>query len=149
MLATCWSTLLFLFSSSKPIRFIEKSRPGTQMVCSSFSPGNMSAIVKYPEYYTNIQSCIPWVNRCRFSTPLTGKKWWPVTKRSVEWRLTLFILTTPEVKIEERYNHTTSHLTLVLLIYIILLVRIFSKKTKNNFNYQIYLFKLSILNSHS
>lgn len=38
LILTCLSNLYFP-SSSKPIRFIEKSRPGTQMVCSSFSPG--------------------------------------------------------------------------------------------------------------
>lgn len=38
------SLLLYFPSRSKPIRFIEKSRPGTQMVCSSFSPGKETVL---------------------------------------------------------------------------------------------------------
>lgn len=36
-----YNAMTFLFDRSKPIKFIEKSRAGAQMLCSSFSPGGI------------------------------------------------------------------------------------------------------------
>ena len=42
-----------LYFRLKPIRFIEKSRPGTQMVCSSFSPGQKKICNKAEYMYAS------------------------------------------------------------------------------------------------
>ncbi|XP_073258237.1 PH-interacting protein-like [Porites lutea] len=50
------STLKF---EPKPIRFIEKSRPGTQMVCSSFSPGGSFLVSGSTDHIIRIYQMTP------------------------------------------------------------------------------------------
>ena len=38
--------VVYLFFRTMPIKFNEKSRPGAQMLCSSFSPGSYAASVR-------------------------------------------------------------------------------------------------------
>lgn len=53
-----WDLATLTFDS-KPIRFIEKSRPGTQMVCSSFSPGGTFLVSGSTDHYIRIYQMTP------------------------------------------------------------------------------------------
>ncbi|KAL9968709.1 hypothetical protein ACROYT_G020827 [Oculina patagonica] len=53
-----WDLATLTFDS-KPIRFIEKSRPGTQMVCSSFSPGGSFLVSGSTDHIIRIYQMTP------------------------------------------------------------------------------------------
>lgn len=53
-----WDLATLKFES-KPIRFIEKSRPGTQMVCSSFSPGGSFLVSGSTDHIIRIYQMTP------------------------------------------------------------------------------------------